>query len=180
MLGSSHFFYYTMDNIEQHIFDALAQRPFIVTLGGKPFQFKPMSLSDRQEISVISSELPEIKIPEDNEEQLSLSLSSGKYSRQIADIITAGAHIRGWKVIRKKIFGKEIPVFIMSERAQRRQLRKYAYFHASTIEIFEAVKLVLLNSNPAFFLHIFHSLNQNLLKPTKETDQTAHGQSKEE
>jgi len=173
-----------MDSIEKKVFDALSQSASMVTLGGKEFEFRPASLSDRQEISVISESLPPAPVEnpdEENPDILRDAIAAGKYARQIAEIISIGAHVRGWKFrsFRFSVFGLQvrIPYMVVSEKARRGELFRYAYHHASIEEIYEAIKRIFIESHPAFFLNIITSLCQrSLLTPTKETEATAPGQ----
>jgi hypothetical protein len=174
-----------MESIEKKVFDALTQASYKVWLGGKEFEFRPMSLSDRQEMSVISERIPNMEAKENDSDVFKDSIAAGKYAREIAEIISVGAHVRGWKVsgFKFEVFGLKfwIPCGIATEKARRRKLFLYAYEHATVEEIYEAIKQIFVNSHPAFFLNIITSLcPKNLLKPTKETEATAHGQSKAE
>jgi hypothetical protein len=178
-----------MDTVEKKVFDALAQKSCTVTLGGKEFEFRPMSLSDRQEISVISENLPPAPSTgggeadaEGEQDVLKDAIAAGKYARQIAEIISVGAHVRGDIVRKEKIwFGLREREVVITEAERRQELFRYAYEHASFVEVYEAVKQVFVNSHPAFFLNITTSLcPKNMLKPTKETAATAPGQSKPE
>jgi len=176
-----------MESVEKKVFDALAQASYTVRLGGKEFEFRPMSLSDRQEISVISGTMgtDETMGTDDERDILKDAIEAGKYSRQIAEIISVGAHIRKFRVSCFKFqvlgFRIRIPVGIAFEKARRRKLLHYAYEHANIDEIYEAVKHIFINSHPAFFLNIITSLcPKNILTPTKETVATAPGQSKPE
>lgn len=152
---------------ENKTFEALAQKPFMVMLGGKEYEFYPMSLSDRQEIAAISSTIPETI--QESDESFSDALKLGAYARQVAEIVAVGAHIRGSKIKYFRMFGKNVPVWVQSEKARRQELFEMAYEKASIIEIFNAIKDIFIHSNPAFFLNIITSLSQkNLLTPTKE------------
>ena len=156
-----------MENVEKKVFDALAQAPYTVTLGGKEFKFRPMSLSDMQEISVISGTIGTdgTNGMDDERNILQDAIASGKYAQQIAKIISVGAHVRGFRVF---------------EKARRRKLFRYVYEHATIDEVYEAIKQIFTNSHPAFFLNIITSLcPKNMLTPTKETEATALGQSKQ-
>ena len=172
-----------MESVEKKVFDALAQEQFIVTLGGKEFEFRPMSLSDRQEISVISESIGgafATKETNDDSEQYVFkdAIAAGKYARQIAEIISIGAHIRGWRFRYKNL--KRFR-FFQSEKARRREVFNYAYYHADIQEVYDAIIQIFAKGRPAFFLDITTTLClQNQLKPTKETAATAHGQSKPE
>lgn len=169
-----------MDNVEKKVFEALAQSSYKVTLGGKEFEFLPMSLSDRQEISVISDGIPVVEASDNEADIFKDAIAAGRHTRQIAEIISIGAHIRGWRVRKVKLFGKiELPVGVASEKARRRELFRYAYECASIDEVYEVVKMIFVNSHPAFFLSIITSLcPKNILTPTKETGQIPRGQSK--
>jgi len=176
-----------MESVERKVFDALAQASYVVRLGGKEFEFRPMSLSDRQEISVISGTMwTDGTIGTDEEENvLRDAIAAGKYARQIAEIISVGAHVRGFKVssFRFQVSGLKvcIPFGVASEKARRNKVFRYAFKHASIEEIYEAVKHLFINSHPAFFLNIITSLcPKSILTPTKETAATAPGQSKQE
>ena len=172
-----------MDNVEKKVFDALAQAPYKVTLGGKEFEFRPMSLSDRQEISAISDSIPIVEISEGESDTLKDAIEAGKHSRQIAEIISVGAHIRGDKVRKAKIGNIIIPwqTVTVTEKEQRDELFRHVYENTPIDEIYEAVKLIFVNSHPAFFLNIITSLcPRDILKPTKEIEATAPGQSKPE
>jgi len=169
-----------MDNVEKKVFDALAQAPYTVTLGGKEFEFRPMSLSDRQEISVISGtmETHGIVVSDGEQDILQDAIAAGKYARQIAEIISVGAHVRGWKFRFPSV--KNLRIF-HSEKARRRNLYRCVYEHANIDEVYEAIKQIFVNSHPAFFLNITTSLTpKSILTPTKETAATAPGQSKPE
>ena len=171
-----------MESVEKKVFDALSQASYMVTLGGRAFEFRPTSLSDRQEISVISERIPNMETPTDEQHIFQDAIAAGKYARQIAEIISVGAHVRGWRFSIFRFSDMRFPIFrFQTEKARRRDLFRYAYEHASIDEVYEAIKQIFLNSHPAFFLNIITSLcPKNLLTPTKETEATAHGQSKPE
>jgi len=176
-----------MESVEKKVFDALAQASYVVTLGGREFEFRPMSLSDRQEISVISWAMgTDGTLGTDGEENvLRDAIAAGKYARQIAEIISVGAHVRGFKVsgFRFRVSGLNIciPFGVAFEKARRGKLFRYAFHHASIDEVYEAVKHIFINSHPAFFLNIITSLcPKSILTPTRETEATAPGQSKQE
>jgi hypothetical protein len=147
-------------NTEEKAAFALAQKPYEVILGGKKFNFRPMSLSDREEISAIVSGI-EVSVNREmrDGEVLSEAIRCGKYGRRVAAFVATGAHVRG---------------FLAGLR--RRIIFRRAYKYANPEELMACVRSILDHVEPAFFLGIIISLSrQNMLKPTKETEATARG-----
>jgi hypothetical protein len=147
-------------NVEKRTAATLAQKPYRVVLGGRVFHFRPMSLSDREEISAMVSTV-RASVGEDmaDGELMAEAVRCGKYARQVAEVIATGAHIRGF-----------LAPFL------RWRVYRRAYRDASTEELMLCVNSILDHTEPAFFLGIIISLSrQNTLKPTKETGATAPG-----
>ena len=170
-----------METVEKRAFEALSQAPFTVRLGGRDFEFRPMSLSDRQEISVIAGGITP-KSPEGDfkgQDVFKDAIAAGRYARQIAEIISIGAHVRGWRFLSLNNI-RSFRIF-QSERSRRRELFRYAYERANIQEIYDAIIQIFGKGHPAFFLDITTTLSlQNQLTPTKETAATVPGQSKPE
>lgn len=165
-----------METVEKKAFETLAEKPYTVTLGGRKFEFHPVRLVDRQEISAISSTIDLGGIVGGEENVFRDALAAGKYARQVAEIITAGAHVRGIRKKRKRLFGLFTAI---SEKKRREELFRCVYEEATIEEVYEAMKQIFIHAHPAFFLNITTSLSQqNILKPTKGTAATAPGQSK--
>ena len=149
------------EKVEEKTAAALAQKHYTVILGGKKFKFFPVSLSDREEISVLAAEIRTAVSggePTDAE-LLAEAIRCGQYGRRIAGIIATGAHVRG--------FGAAI---------RRWRIFHAAYRHACIEELILCASSLFDHMNPAFFLNIIISLNrQNMLEQTKETKATARG-----
>jgi hypothetical protein len=147
-------------NVEKKTASILAQKAYEVILGGRKFGFKPLSLSDREEMSAIASTVKEAFGSEIGDgDAMAEAIRCGKYAGQIAAFIATGAHVRGFMA------------FI-----RRRMIYRAAYRSASTEELILCMHSILDHIEPAFFLSIIISLNrQNTLKPTKETEATAPG-----
>ena len=167
-------------HLEQIVAETLAQKSYKVTLGGKEFEFNPISLSDREEISVYAAKLKaEIDTQDTDGVLLSKAIECGKFGKEIAKIISICAHLRGSvsvkKEIKKYIFFKSEVEFEITEEERRKEIYEYAYKMASTEELQDCVMKLAEQINPAFFLSIIISLNrQNTLTKTKETEATAH------
>jgi hypothetical protein len=149
-------------NVEEKAAAALSGSSYEACLGGCRFKFRPMSLSDREEISAIVSGI-EFSLDLDkglgDGEALSEALRCGKYGRRIARFVSTGAHVRG--------FGSSF---------RRWRIFRKAYREASTEELVACIRSILDHVEPAFFLGIIISLNrQNILKKTRETGATAPG-----
>jgi hypothetical protein len=145
---------------EEKAASALAQKPFEVILGGRKFGFRPLSLSDREELSVIVSSI-EVSVDDgmSDGELMKEAIRCGKYGRQVASFVATGAHVRG--------FAASFRRWLVFRRA---------YKHASIDELVSCIRSILDQVEPAFFLGIIISLSrQNILKPTKETAATARG-----
>jgi hypothetical protein len=148
--------------VEEKTALALSGASCELTLGGRSYTFRPLSLCDREQISVLASVLS-TSVREDmtDGELLKEAVACGRYGKVIALIISAGAHVRG---------------FAPLAAFRRWRLYRAAYRSASTPEIMACVKHILEGIEPAFFLGIIISLSrQNMLKPTKETEATAPG-----
>jgi hypothetical protein len=147
-------------NTEEKTADALSQSAYEVTLGGRKFKFRPMSLSDREEISAIASGIEAFEVKEMSDgETLAEAIRYGKYARRIASVVATGAHVRGFAAF-----------------LRRRRIFRKAYRDASVEELVMCIKSIIEHVEPAFFLSIIISLSrQNMLKPTKETGATARG-----
>jgi hypothetical protein len=147
-------------NTEEKTAAVLSQRAYEVCLGGRRFKFRPMSLSDREEISAIASTI-EFSIDQEmrDGEALSEAIRCGKYARQIASFVSTGAHVRGF-----------------ASFIRRGLIFRAAYRQASVEELLLCVQSILDHIEPAFFLSIIISLSrQNLLKPTRATGATVPG-----
>jgi|GEM_PF-3418560 hypothetical protein len=165
-----------MENIEKKAAATLKQQSYTVTLGGKEFEFRPISLSDRYEISAIASQIRvEVNPDEPDGDLLRKAISYGKYGKEIAEIITEGAHIRGSKTEKKKILFWDANVK-RSEKERKKEVFEHAFYKASEQEITQCIIHIVEQINPAFFLSTLISLNrQNILTKTKETAPTVLG-----
>jgi hypothetical protein len=149
-------------SMEDKALKTLTEASCKVKLGGREFEFKPISLADREKISVLAAKIDinAANITTDGE-MLNEAIRCGKYARHLAAFITVGAHIR------------DLPLIAS---IKRKRLFKAAFHRASNEEIMHAVICILEHIEPAFFLKCIISLNrQNILKSTKETEATAHG-----
>jgi hypothetical protein len=147
-------------NVEKKTASILAQKAYEVILGGRKFKFKPLSLSDREEMSAIASTVKESFGGEIGDgDTLAEAIRYGKYAKQIALFIATGAHVRGFMAL-----------------VRRRLIYRAAYRNASIEELILCMHSILDHVEPAFFLSIIISLSrQNTLKPTKETEVTVPG-----
>jgi len=154
---------------EAKVFSALAEESYTVTLGGAEYEFKPLTLYDREQIAILASEI-ELKLEVTDGivadgDALDEAIRCGKYARHLAHFIGIGAHVRGLPVIAE---------------IQRRRIINAALDKASPAEIKLAVSKILSHIDPTFFLGCLISLNRpNILKKTKETEATARGLEKQ-
>jgi hypothetical protein len=147
---------------EASVAAALGEKPYDVILGGKRFKFRPVSVRDREEMAAIASEIRyEIRDGATDGELLDAAIRYGKYGGHIARFIAAGAHVRGFPLLR---------------HIRRRRIFRAAYGRATDSEIMSALNGIFNHIRPGFFLLFITSLNrQNILKGTKETEATVPG-----
>lgn len=151
------------NNIELEVAKALAQEPFIITIGEKELLFNKLSLAEREKISAHASLLPliDIDLSDENTKKLSDAILAMKYSRTLAEIITIAAKVKSdWRYFKK-----------LNIWFKKRNIFKAIYNEPMTIfELYDIYKRIAVQIGPAFFLDIIISLKgQNHLKPTKET-----------
>jgi len=156
------------ERVELETYNALAEKPYEVVLGGKKILFYPLSLEDRDEMSVYASFLP--TVDDEKEDMLAEAIACGKYSKEIANFIAAASRQRSI-----------LPTIALREwhrRKKKERVFKLSLKEASSGEIYNAIKNICEHIHPAFFLDIIITLKgTNMLKPTKtqETNQTAPG-----
>jgi hypothetical protein len=147
-------------DIEERTSAALSEASYEVSLGGRRFRFRPMSLSDREAISALASGIAPFEGRDMSDgELLTEAVRYGRYGRRIASIVATGAHVRGFAAF-----------------FRRRLIFRRAYRDASVEELTLCMKRIFDHVEPAFFLSIIISLSrQNMLKPTKGTEATVPG-----
>lgn len=160
-----------MENIvEKETYNALQEKPYQVILGGKKLSFYPLSLEDREEMSVYASTLPTIDMGSIKDENvIAEAISCGKYAKEMASFISAAS--------RQKSILPSLWLRNWHRRKKKDYVYKLALHEASSGEVYNAFREILKHIHPAFFLDIIITLKgTSILKPTKETSLTAPGQ----
>ncbi|WP_101690752.1 hypothetical protein [Dysgonomonas massiliensis] len=150
---------------EELVYNSLEERAYSIKLGGKDVRMFPASLSDAQYISVLISRLSK-ELNKDAkvvtvEDMLSLS-----NSKDLASLVSVTAKSKAWFY----------PFRIISTWIRRKYAFHLAYNRATKLEIRLAI-IHIINEMQLFFYRdcIISLQGQNILKQTKETDQTALG-----
>ncbi|SHG31722.1 hypothetical protein [Dysgonomonas macrotermitis] len=157
---------------EKKVIEVLEQREFSIQLGGETVYLRPATLSDMQQISALTSDLPIPEIyPQGTPDHIALPpvIKELKYSKTLAEIISISA------VYKSKLKFPKWIKSILNNRA-RKKVFELAYREASIKEIHNVTGQLFLNSHVFFYqdcITILKGINQ--IKPTKETDQTALG-----
>ena len=149
---------------EEKVYNLIADKPFNIQLGGKDVRLIPSRLVDDYKISSIISKLGDVVESEYITDKDILSLLNAK---EIAEIISITA-----KSTLSIPLIREIDTYFRRKRAYRLALNR-----ATKSEIAMAVVKIIPQMQLFFYRRAIISLKgQNVLKPTKETETTAHMQ----
>lgn len=166
--------------IEQKVYEVLENEAYTLSVAGENIKFKYASLSDLEKMSAYASVLPSIN-PETQD--IGEIFESFKYVGILYEIISitlsVDVHIDRSKLNRKFLKSKETVYNETYNKVYQEELDKILDIikrKAKIVEIWALVKSILKENHVFFYLDIIDSLKgTNVLKPTKETNQTAHG-----
>lgn len=181
---------------EQKVFESLEQKNFYVVLGGQQVEMSPLTLSMFDEMGALSSLLPIIEDVKDDKIDISSLMPLSGNGETLSKILFVSAknniksdlqpeifqpkwyHRTSYVLKKQKELDALYPQRLKEDLEQKKKaLYDLIYTKTTFIELQTAIIQIFSRSN-AFFLHncITTLRNQNRLKPTKETDQTAHTQ----
>lgn len=157
---------------EKKVLEVLEQREYPIQIGGEKVYLRPATLSDMQQISALTSDLPIPEVyPQGTPDHVAVPpvIKELKYAKVLAEIISMSA------VYKSKF---KLPRWIKSflDNRAKKKVFRLAYSEASITEIHNVVGQIFLNSHVFFYqdcITILKGINQ--IKPTKETDRTALG-----
>ena len=145
-----------MQTIEQGVAEILSQSSYTVSIGDKAFKFRYASLEDLQNISALVSTLPkynDIDQSEGMNAELPQLIDSFGHANTVAEII----------LLTIESDGEE-------DRARIEQVVR-------KVEKLSDSKFDFKKNHVFFYQNTITTLRgMNILKPTKETDLTVHGQ----